>query len=92
MNRLPWNKNTLEGWIAETFVSFFFTGCYVLTSTLFLTLFVSICSYHWSFYKIYQQQIINISKEADLQPFPTDRVKKLLHESISYHFFSNKVS
>lgn len=85
LSRLPWNQNTFLGWLAEQIFSTFFLGFFCLFAPLFLTLLVCVCNYHKAIYKMYRFKIANIDAVADFQPFPTDRVKKLMHESILFH-------
>lgn len=83
--RLPWNQNTLQGWMIETLYSSFFSACYCLMAPLFLILFVSVCNYHDAFYKLFRFQIANIDATAGFEPFPTVRIMETMHQSISLH-------
>lgn len=82
---MPWEQNTLNGYMTEQFFSALYIGSYDVIVTALLTYFVSICNYHRAFYEMFQIQIDNINAEIDTRPFSIDRIKNLMHESITYH-------
>lgn len=50
VSRLPWNQETVFGWVGMMVVLMFGCATYMFLNTLFTLLFVSICTVHKAFY------------------------------------------
>lgn len=78
---MPWDQNTLPGWIGEAFFSILATFAFCLIIPPILSLFVSICEYHCAFYKMFRHQITKINA-AGYKPMPIARIKDIIQEAI----------
>ena len=82
---MPWDQNTLLGWMADALFSLPAVIAYCLTVPPLLTLFVSICKYHDAFYKMFCHQVAEIDALTNRQPLPTIRIKEIIRDSILFH-------
>lgn len=51
--RLPWDQNTIKGWIAEVVFILIAVMFYLIIVPAILTFLISIYKYHGTFYKIF---------------------------------------
>lgn len=82
---MPWNQNTLEGWMAETILSALFTYFYFYVTPLLLSWFVAIVHYHQAFNKMFRLQKANIEAATNSNPLPIHRIKELFRDAIIFH-------
>lgn len=83
--RLPWDQHSVEGWLMEVIFCLITVGFFVFVNPSFLTFFISICEYHRAFYKMFQGQINEVDVMVQMRPCQYQAVKKMLHQSISFH-------
>lgn len=59
---LPWNQDTLVGYIGEIAYCCFVGEAYILSNGVILLLFVSICLHHKAFYQMYENAVIKLTE------------------------------
>lgn len=83
---LPWNQQTIFGWMGEVTFSIILVIGYLTANPAFLGLFISFCEYNRAFYEMFHNQfdVINASaKSSDRKNKHT--VKILIIEAIKFH-------
>lgn len=83
---LPWNQQTIFGWMAEMTFSIILVIGYLTTNPAFLGLFISFCEYNRAFYEIFHNQfdVINGSAKSTERKH-NHKVKILIIEAIKFH-------
>lgn len=79
-SRLPWDQQTLRGWICETVFSVISSSLYLHTNMVFLTFYIAICEFHQAFVRYFadlMKQIQNVNGNG--------RVKLMLCNVIRCH-------
>lgn len=51
---VPWNPNTIVGYIGETYMNLIMGGCYLVFNGTILLPYISICLHHNAFSKIFR--------------------------------------
>lgn len=85
MFSLPWNQQTIRGWIYETVFSVISSSLYLLTNVVFLTFFVAICEYHQAFLHYLKALLKEIKNVKD-----KSQVKVLLCDIIHFNISSKR--
>lgn len=78
--RLPWNQQTLRGWIYETIFSVISSSLYLHTNMVFLAFFIAICEFHQAFLKYFRALMKKIQTADEKK-----HIKSLLCDVIHYH-------
>lgn len=55
--RLPWNQNTLYGYIGEILFTYFSCESYLFVNGPIVVLFVSMCLHHRAFYEMFNYSL-----------------------------------
>lgn len=78
--RLPWDQQTLRGWINETIFSVISSSLYLHTNVVFLTFFIAICEFHQAF-STYFIALLKLVQRCN----GSKKAKPLLCYIIRYH-------
>lgn len=74
--RLPWNQDTVIGWLGLIFYEYFVAGFYFSITFVFMTFFIAICKHHRTFNKYFH----NLAQEIDSSsPYAEHLIKKIFH-------------
>lgn len=77
---MPWDQQSLRGWIGETVFSVISSSLYLHTNMVFLTFYIAICEFHQAFVEYFadlMKQIQGVNESS--------RVKLMLCNVIRYH-------
>lgn len=83
IHSLPWDQQTLTGYTAELCFVALFIGIYLISNGSFSILFVSICLHHQTYYKIFQQSMLEFNH-------PNENHKELLRKLVLFHISIKK--
>lgn len=79
--RLPWNQNTILGWIGEIIFSLCMCSAYLTMNYGMLAFFMAIGEFHLAFRTHFQRLLLAIDRRSR-QPI---HVKTILRDSIHFH-------
>lgn len=83
---LPWNQQTLSGWMGEMTFSIIVVIGYLTANPAFLGLFISFCEYNRAFYEVFHNQFNLIDALVEsAAPKHNQKVKKMIIEAIKFH-------
>lgn len=85
---MPWNQQTMSGWIAETLLSDIAVVFYSVINNSFLTLFAAICEFHRSFYKLFRAKVQYIDEVTQKRQMYES--KMALFGAIQFHVWATK--
>lgn len=74
---LPWDQETLIGYIGMICCYLIAAGVYLIISAAFFILFISLCLHQQAFYEIFRHKLAKFEKKQN--------DKKLLFEVIEFH-------
>lgn len=73
---LPWNQETIFGWMGLIILGIIGGATYVVLNSLFMLLFSSICNFHKVFYMNSKHLIDKLNEMTNVESFkPADHVK-----------------
>lgn len=77
----PWNQTTVIGYLGEDFYIIYFASIYGIVAGLILLLFISICIFHLTFYKMIEHLINEWNQNR--HRFPND--EQFVRDLIGFH-------
>lgn len=83
--RLPWDQNSILSWMGESIFAIIGVGSYFIVILSFLTLFISICEYHYAIHKLYRCRINAIDDMVR-----NEDIKRSIYNSILFHASAKK--
>lgn len=75
--RLPWNQETVFGWIGMLIFVMFGSATYVFLNVMFMMLFASICSFHKAFYKNSKHLLSQLDEVTNVEPIELRDLNKI---------------
>lgn len=76
-SRLPWNQETVFGWMGMLVFVIIGSAIYVFFNTLFMMLFASVCNFHKVFYMNAKHLINNLNELTNVEPIKTADYTKI---------------